>query len=163
VSCCPEHADLMLELARGRLDDERALQAETVRLVCASCSRTWEDTHSSDAFAAVEAAVEEAFAMFEPPVRRRHGWLAAAAAAVLAIGLGTTVLVWRSAEKSPRSAVGASSESTVLSALDFEDGVVSAANDADDAPTPAGPTESGSAVFRSDLESGDLSGWSSHS
>jgi hypothetical protein len=90
--------------------------------------------------------------------------LAAAAAAVLAIGLGTTTLMWRDGEVSPTGARSASTAGELLSAMDFEDGSTKETIAvADVASVEVGETDSEAAVFTSGLESGDLSGWSSNS
>jgi hypothetical protein len=158
VSNCPEHGDLMRKLARGCIDDERSLRAETVREECADCARWWNEAFSGEAYDVVDGAVAEAISSFFPPARRRYRWLAAAAAVVLAVGIGATSMLRRDAQTSPAYA------SDVVSTWDFEtgtlDGTVAAAGEA-----PDGSDESNgeAPVFVSDLESGDLSGWSSNS
>jgi hypothetical protein len=156
VSNCPEHGDLMRELARGCFDDERSLSSETVREECADCARWWNKTFSGEAYDEVEGAVTESIANFVPPARRRYRWLAAAAALVLAVGIGATSMLWRDAQTSPVIS------SDVVSTWNFEPGTldkaVAAVDDATDARNESNGT---SAIFVSDLESGDLSGWSS--
>jgi hypothetical protein len=158
VSNCPEHGDLMRELARGCFDDERSLRAETVREECADCARWWNEAFSGEAYDVVDRAVAEAISSFFPPARRRYRWLAAAAAVVLAVGIGATSILWRDAPTSPAYS------SDVVSTLDFEtgtlDGAVVAAGEA---PDGSDELNGEAPVFVSDLESGDLSGWSSNS
>ena len=153
VSNCHEHGDLMRDLARGRLDDERSLRAETVREECAECARWWNETFSGEAYDAVDGSVTEAISSFVPPARRRYRWLAAAAALVLVVGIGATSMLWRDAQTSPAHA------SDVVSTWDFEEaGLESiAVEGADDL------THTDEVVFENDLESGDLSSWSFHS
>ncbi len=114
MSNCPEHGDLMRDFARGCFDEERSMWAETVRENCADCARWWNKTFSGEAYGAVEGAVTESIASFVPPARRRYRWLAAAAALVLAVGIGATSMLWRSPQTSPTDA------SEVLSTWDFE-------------------------------------------
>jgi len=158
VSNCPEHGDLMRELARGCLDDERSIWAETVREDCVGCTRWWNEAFSGDAYAAVDGSVSEAISSFVPPARRHYRWFAIAAALVLAVGIGATSMLWRDAQPSPADA------SDVVSTWDFEAGAVDetvpaasestdGSDDSDDKP----------AVFVGDFESGDLSGWSTDS
>jgi hypothetical protein len=161
---CREHGNLVLELAQGRLDDREAMRAEQARVGCDHCSKWWSGTFGDDSLSVLDTAVDEVFSSWAPPTRRGHGWLAAAAAAVLAIGVGTTTLMWRDGEVSPTGARSASTAGELLSAMDFEDGVAEETNtDTDIAGNEFGETDGENAVFTSDLESGDLSAWSSHS
>jgi len=158
VSNCPEHGDLMRELACGCLDDERSIWAETMREDCADCARWWNEAFSGDAYDAVDGAVAEAISSFVPPARRRYRWLAAAAALVLAVGIGATSVLWRDPQTLPTNA------SEVVSTWDFEagalDGAVAAAGEITDG---SDDTDGTSAVFIGDFESGELSGWSANS
>ena len=164
VPNCPDHENLVLELARGLLDDREALRAETVRRDCAHCATWWSETFDTEAVAVVSSAVSESFSDFRAPARRRRAWLAAAAAAVLAVGIGTTTVLWRIAEDRQAGPIAAETNGVVLSTWDFENGVTPLqASPAADVPTPATERVGDPAVFTSDLESGDLSGWSSHS
>ena len=164
ASNCPEHGNLVLELARGRLDDRRAEEAETVRRDCAVCARWWDDTLGDEVVAGLDSVVAEVFQSFVPPRRRQFGWLAAAAAVVLAVGLGTTALLWHGAEIAPSGPASASTTGAVLSTWDFEDGdLETAAATVADTPTPGDQTRGEAVVFESGLESGSLSSWSSHS
>jgi len=161
---CPEHGSVMLELARGRLEDRRAMEAEAVRRDCTVCARWWDDTFGDGRTAELDAAVAEAFESFVRPRARRFGWLAAAAAVVLAVALGTTALLWHEADTTLSCSNSSSAASEVLSTWDFEDGELEAASVPESEPPTAVDRASGeTAVFRSDLESGDLSSWSTHS
>lgn len=162
MSICPEHGDLMRELARGHFDDERSLRAETVREECADCARWWNEAFSGEVYGAVDGAVAEAISSFVPPARRRYRWLAAAAAVVLAFGIGATSMLRRDAQTSPPYA------SDVVSTWDFEAGALdenfAAAGEAPgEAPDWNDEPNGESALFVSDMESGDLSGWSTNS
>jgi len=161
---CPEHGNRVLELARGRLDDRDAMRAEQARAACDHCSLWWRRTFGDGSLSVLDAAVEEVFSGWVPPARRRRAWLAAAAAAVLAIGLGATTLVWRDGEVSQAGHRTASTERDVVSVMDFENGTAEEAiTVADIAADTQGENDGEAAVFTSGLESGDLSGWSSHS
>ncbi len=161
---CPEHGNLVLELARGRLQDEEAVRAEQARTGCDHCAGWWDRSFGADSLSAIDTAVEEIFSSWTPPARRRHAWLAAAAAAVLAVGLGTTTLMWRDGQVAPTGARSALTAGELVSAMDFEDPDAAAKMVADDvAPEPVEEARSEAAVFVSGLESGDLSGWSSNS
>jgi len=75
---CPDHGSLVLDLALGRLEDERAGEAERVRDSCPSCNAWWRDRLSGGAVAEVDQAVAKAFEAFRPSGRRRSRlWLAA--------------------------------------------------------------------------------------
>lgn len=155
---CPEHGNLMRDLARGVLDDERALTAEAVRSECGHCGRWWCEAFACEAYERVDRALAESIADFAPPARRRPGWLAVAAAVVLAIGVGATSMLWRGERTSPGLADG------VVSTWDFEAGTVESTHGAATEVGGRGErTGNEFAVFVSGLESGDLSAWSSHS
>jgi hypothetical protein len=107
--------------------------------------------------ASVDQAVGEVFAEFAAPVRSRR-WLAAAAAAVLAVGVGGTALLWDRG-----GAVPTPSSSQAAVALDFESGDLSGLVVVEH-QTPDGELPPATdAVFESDLEDGDLSGWTTSS
>jgi hypothetical protein len=158
VSNCPEHGEEMRDLALGLLDDDASLRAETVREGCSECARWWHEAFSGEAYDGVDGAVAEAISSFAPPVRRRYRWLAAAAALVLAVGIGATSMLWRDAQPSPAHV------SDVVSTWDFEPGTLKEATAVADEATEASDESNGKqAVFVGDFESGDLSGWSTGS
>lgn len=164
ASCCPDHGDLMLELALGRLDDGEAERAEGLRTSCAGCRQLWSSSFDESALAVVDAAVAGAFAGFRAPRYRRRGWWAAAAAAVLVLGIGATSLLWRGGEDPAAASRQSAVSGAVLSVWDFEDGTLAA----EVSPTVVEArvqtaTEGEGAVFTNDLESGDLASWSFHS
>ena len=164
VPNCPDHENLVLELARGLLDDREALRAENVRKGCTHCKAWWSETFDSDAVSIVSSAVSESFSSFRAPARRRRTWLAAAAAAVLVVGIGATTVLWRDSGQRQAGPVTPEVSGDVLATWDFENGTVSAVPaSVSDVPTPDAEHAGDPAVFNSDLESGDLSGWSSHS
>ena len=101
---CPEHARLVLDLALGRLDDGSAAEAEAARETCPVCQTWWRTEFGGEDMAPVDAAVASVFGDLELPDRRRgHGWLALAAAAVMALGAATLWLVQSPATQSPRT------------------------------------------------------------
>lgn len=162
VPTCPDHGKRMLDLACGRLDDADAMEAELVRESCPHCGAWWSTAFPDDATSRVDAAVEQAFAEFSPAAGRRRAWLAAAAVAVLTVGIGATTMLWRGAEVAPAAAEKAPAAGAVLSVWDFEDGRL-VPTSAAVVPTPDAPGEVDEAVFINDLESGDLSSWTFHS
>ncbi len=155
VPICPDHADLMRELARGHLDDEQSLRAETIREECSECARWWNEAFSGEAYDAVDRAVAEVISGFAPAARRRYRGLAAAAGLVLAAGVGALSLLWRDAETSSVT------PGEVVSTWDFEtigpDEVVTIGGEATNGVDNVHSTD---AMFSSDFESGDLGGWS---
>ncbi len=158
MSNCPEHGDLMRELARGCLDDERSIWAEAVREGCPDCARWWHQDFSGEAYNVIDGAVAEAISSFVPPARRRYGWFAAAAALVLAVGVATTSMLWRDTQ--PSSSIS----SDVVSTWDFEAGTLNEAVAATGEVTAGSDEANGKqAVFVGDFESGDLSSWSTSS
>jgi len=164
VQCCPDHGDLMLELALGRLDEGDGVRAEALRATCAGCRQWWESTFDEPSLAAVDAAVVKAFAGFRAPRRLRSGWWTAAAAALLVLAIGSASLLWRAEGTTTIASQPSATSDTVLSAWDFENGALTAA------AAPAGREvivqssgDAEGAVFTNDLESGDLASWSFHS
>jgi hypothetical protein len=89
---CPDHGSLVLDLALGRLEDERTDEAERVGDSCPSCNAWWLDRLSGGAVAEVDQAVAKAFEAFRPSGRRRSRLWLAAAAVVLVLAAG---LLWR--------------------------------------------------------------------
>ncbi len=164
VPTCPEHGNLVLDLARGRLNDADAMDADLVRESCPNCAGWWNTTFSDRATTDVDTAVAQAFADFTPVAgRRRHGWLAAAAAAVLVVGIGTTTMLWRGGEVTPLVAEQGAAAEAVLSTFDFEDGAFAPTTEAAVVDASGDRLETSESVFVSDLENGDLGSWTSHS
>ena len=73
VRHCPEHQQLMLDLARGRLDDEAGCRAEELRERCPECAAWWRSMMDDTALAEIGRGVDEGFAAFAPPRRRSCG------------------------------------------------------------------------------------------
>lgn len=160
---CPHHGNLVLDLARGRLKDADALEADLQRESCPHCAAWWDATFSAVATSRVDAAVQQGFADFSPLAGRRRVWLAVAVAAVLAVVVGTTTMLWHGGAAAPVVAGKTPAAEAVLSTWDFESGSLTPTTTAAVAPTPGDRGASGEAVFINDLESGDLSSWTSHS
>ena len=185
--CCPDHHDLVLDLARGRLDDEAAARAETVRRTCPTCAAWWHEQLEGELAAAVDEVVAAALAGLELPARwPRRGWLAAAAALVMALGAGGLWLAQRPEPVTP----GPDHLVAAIEAFDFESPAtrpelvvsqagpvkperapveaapqtsvpIPAADVRVAAVTPARPAaaDAGSPIFAGDFETGDLGGW----
>ncbi len=161
---CPEHGNLVLDLARGRLNDAEAVRADVVRGSCPLCAGWWDEAFSDPATASVDSAVAEAFSVFKPPAAGRRVWLAAAAAAVLAVGVGITTMLWHGGEAAPPIAAGrVPGAEEVLSVWDFEDGALTPNAAAVVSSEPADRADADEAVYANDLESGDLGSWTFHS
>ena len=102
---CPDHGRLVLDLALGRLDDAAAFEAESISESCPVCREWWREQFSSDAAAVVDEAVAVTFSDLQLPARRRgYGWMAAAAAVVMTLGVGT---IWVSQGKGSMDEVAA--------------------------------------------------------
>ena len=84
---CPEHGELVRQLALGRLDDAASAEAEAVVEECEHCAAWWQrETSPSDA---VRAAVCDGLAELELPRHRRVlPYAVAAAAAAVLVGGG---------------------------------------------------------------------------
>jgi hypothetical protein len=118
VPDCPEHGRLVLDLALGRLDDASATEAESIRERCPVCRAWWRAELDGEAAEVVDRAVVEALGSLELPRRtRRFGWAAAAAAVVMALGVGA---IWR-AEQPREVAPTAPERVAVIRSFDFED------------------------------------------
>jgi hypothetical protein len=114
---CPDHGRLALDLALGRLDDDAALEADEVRSSCPVCGGWWGAQFDGDTVAAVDHAVEAGLSDLELPARRPSGgWLAAAAVAVMAVGVAT---LWFSRPAAPVRPAPSSQVASIRS-LDFE-------------------------------------------
>ncbi|MCU0302909.1 MAG: hypothetical protein MUC56_02470 [Thermoanaerobaculales bacterium] len=140
---CPDHGRLALDLALGRLDDQAALEAERALGSCPHCRAWWGDRLEGEAVAMVDEAVAAALAGLRLPGRRRgHGWVALAAALVMAIG-ATTLWLAR------RPVVGPASPETpvrvaVITTFDFE---APATTPAERGPALAGEPGAAEPVF----------------
>jgi hypothetical protein len=90
---CPDHAALVLGLARGRLDDPAAEEAEQARRTCPVCAAWWREHLEGPSARVVADTVAQTFSGFQAPRRRlRRAWLAAAAAVILAL---SGAILWR--------------------------------------------------------------------
>jgi hypothetical protein len=158
---CPDHGRRVLDLAQGRLDDASAAEAERILESCPRCGEWWSETLEGDAALTVDAAVDHAFASFQPPRRRIPIWMPAAAALLLMVGAG---LIWSPGDRDPASiGDGAGTADLVRESFDGDvdgDGVVSVSDLGfelvSDEAIQQGP------IFSDDVDSGDLSAWSSN-
>lgn len=173
---CPDHGRLVVDLALGRLDSADSERADDVSRRCPDCSSWWR-REIGDASAAVDVGVAEAFAAFVPPVAsRRPVWLrlAAVAVVVLACGLGWE-LRHASSGSQPTSSEslivvgqvgpipdvnrdGRQDASDILAALQAEKPSTERPVSRD-IPTVV---KDGSTLHGDGMETGSLSGWSSH-
>lgn len=165
---CPHHEQLMLRLALGELDALDETRAEQVRSSCRECADWWTAHQEGQAADIVARVVDEVFASFEPPKKRvRYEWLPLTAAAMLAIAIG----VFRQ-EPVPQTSRSSSAvpASSVLAEEFFES--ASAMVDAGptlvslpfEEPLPGADLEGDVGMILGEShESGDFTGWSSHS
>lgn len=119
---CPEHDRLVLDLALGRLDDGAAAEAEVVSETCPVCRAWWQEQFEGEVAAAVDGAVASVFENLDLPERRRsHGWLALAAAMIMALGAATLWLVQNPGTAGPGlpNSVGVE-RVAVIQSMDFE-------------------------------------------
>jgi hypothetical protein len=115
---CPEHGRLVLDLALGRLADDEAVRAEKVRYDCSVCRDWWREQFEGEDAALIDEAVASVFADLDLPTRRRkHGWLAVAAAAVMTVGVGA---LWMARDPQPVEPA-AVEQSAAIQVINFED------------------------------------------
>ena len=115
---CPDHGRLALDLALGRLDGVESTAAEIVSSSCPTCRAWWRENLEGEAADLVDRAVAGVFAELQLPGRQRgHRWLAAAAAAVMTLGVGTLWLI----ERSPSVNPVAPERTAAIQTINFED------------------------------------------
>jgi hypothetical protein len=160
---CPDHGRIVLDLAQGRLDDLRAAEAEQILESCPVCASWWQANLEGEAVLGVDHVVEHAFAAFQPPRRRRIAlWMPAAAALLIMVGAG---LLWNAGDRDPVS-VDRSSGGVELVRGSFDgdvngDGVVGVTDSGFELVSDEASADS--PIFESNVDSGDLAGWSSRS
>lgn len=162
---CPEHGRLVLDLLRGRLEDELAAAAEVARRDCAACHAWWERCFGSEDFAAVDAAAAEVFSRFGATRHRRPVRWIAAAAVFLGLTLGVLALFFQGGS-APRTESQEAAElifaeaAEVIFAAGFESGVTPESLQIAIEPADAGQPGATEAIFAADFEAGDLGPWS---
>ena len=180
---CPEHGRLVLDLALGRLEDDAAARAEAVSETCPICRAWWQQQFGGAVTEAVDDAVAATFSDLQLPARRRnHGWMAAAAAIVMAFGVGT---LWVSQRATKADDVAAPRVASIQT-LDFEIPdtvgefatievpdpdpapvvravfprvIVDETVIAESSPTVVAVEESSKVLFAGSFETGDLGAW----
>jgi len=180
---CPDHGRLVLDLALGRLDDAAVFEAETISESCPVCREWWREQFCGDVAAVVDEAVAVTFSDLQLPRRRRvYGWMAAAAAVVMTLGVGT---IWVSQGTGSMDEVAAPRVASIR-AITFEPSDATAEFIQIEAPDPepvpigrpaaqeslveeiliaeAAPAEfvvdrPSDALFAGGFESGDLGAW----
>ena len=158
---CLHHGRTALDLAQGRLDDVSAAEAEQILASCPVCSAWWSTNLEGTAAHSVDEAVDQAFAAFQPPRRRRIPvWMPAAAALLLMVGAG---LLWSPANPDPVSADHPTGTTEfVHESFDGDvdgDGVVGVSDLGFD--LISGEAQADGSIFEDNVDSGDLSNWSS--
>lgn len=156
---CPEHDRLVLELARGRLDGDRATAAERVRRECPACRSWWQDFLAGEQAAVVDSAVAEAFAGFEAP-RRSHPqrWLAAAAV-FFALVLGFLFFQHQGGHEALGGEIQVAADEIFTEGFESNGRVFSVALE----PTSGEAQGSGDRIFAGSFEAGNFSAWSPES
>jgi len=180
---CPDHDRLALDLALGRLDDEAAIEAESISESCPVCRAWWHEQFGGEAVEAVDHVVSVTFGDLQLPTRRHHhGWMAVAAALVMAVGGGT---LWVSQHATTTHNTAAARTASIQT-LDFEipeavsefavieipdpdpepevtvrveEKVVAEIVVAEASPTKAAGDEASKTLFAGGFESGDLGAW----
>ena len=174
---CPDHGRLVVDLALGRLDNAASDRADDVSRQCPECSGWWR-REIGDSSAAVDVGVADAFAAFVPPVAsRRPVWLrlAAVAVVVLACGLGWELRHASSGSQATSSESlivvgqvgpipdvnhdGRQDAADILAALRAE---VPSAEGPISRDVPTVVNKDGSILHGDGMETGSLSGWTSH-
>jgi hypothetical protein len=181
---CPDHGRLVLDLALGRLDDGASVTAESLSESCPVCREWWREQFDSDAAATVDKAVAATFSDLRLPARRRgYGWMAAAAAVVMSLGVGSIWMLQGPTNlgdevAAPRVASirtitfepsDAAAEFILIEAPDPEPDPVERQTTqeplageilvAEAAPAEAAVDRSSGVVFAGGFETGDLGGW----
>ena len=176
---CPAHGELVLRLAQGLLGDTDAARAEQVGEDCEHCSAWWLEELGPESTRLVDLGVGEAIRDFRPTqTRKSHQWNYLAAAAIVALAVGTMIFSPKVREMRPgsESVATADSREVVESELILSEGfetelslmpVVGDAAQADLEPystlDPSSEEEGGGTIFTDDLEEGTFDGWSQHS
>ena len=176
---CPAHDELVLQLAQGLLEGTDAAHAEQIREECEHCSTWWQEELVSQSTRQVDLAVQEALRDFRSPrTRRSHQWDYVAAAAVVALVVGTMIFsptaremrVGREPVTTPVALEVVKSD--LIRSEGFEDGLNltpintgAAQADLESHPTSnrSSAEKASDTIFTDDLEDGNSSGWSQHS
>lgn len=156
---CADHGPLILDYVRGNLDEAHGLRAEVVLADCPDCRAWMNSEFSGPAFAVIDDAVNLGLKTATLPDRRgRLGWLAAAAAIlVIAGGLTVLQLPHRSTPMMPDRQD--QTHSTRIVSFDFESGAVSNAAVTTEETSAAAEADP---LFSDDLEDGGAGSWTFH-
>lgn len=183
---CPQHGEIVLDLARGLISPSRAVHVEQIRVECEQCSAWWAVELDSRNFPKIDASVEETLRAFVPPQRQRRvrkDYLVAAATVALAAGIllfaSDTSVSRRGGEIADQAVVGLSGQSSavfvepdLILSEGFETHIEGRglivqvgleAEGAGDDLHPSTEERSPDTIFRSGLEVGGLEAWNDHS
>lgn len=164
---CPDHGQVMLDLALGNLQGCEAERAESLLDECPICRQWWVSALEGDSASDLARVVEQVFASFQAVERRKRvGWMPLAAAALIALAVA---LVLQTRPPSAPDDPGTHSDQAVLFVESFEPATVGSTEDNPalvslqfETTSPAPVPEDDSAVIAGEnLETGDLAGWSS--
>ena len=159
---CTDHGSLILDYVRGTLSEADGLRAETVLGNCRKCQEWMGREFSGSAFATVDDAVRQGLDTTALPHRNnRLGWLAAAAAIVVVAG-GLTMLQLPGGSITKVGDQQDQSRSAQIVTFDFEGGTVSSAVPAIDETSAVVDAVEADSLFSDDLEDGGTGSWTVH-
>ncbi len=159
---CTDHGSLILDYVRGNLSEADGLRAETVLGDCGKCQEWMDHEFSGPAFATVDNAVGQGLETTALPHRHnRFGWLAAAAAIVVVAG-GLTMLQFPGGSVTMVIDQQDQSRSAQIVTFDFEGGTVSSAAPAIEETSVTVDAVEADTLFSDDLEDGGTGSWTVH-
>ncbi|MEN8163068.1 MAG: hypothetical protein ABFS37_02985 [Acidobacteriota bacterium] len=159
---CTDHGSLILEYVRGNLSEAEGLRAEAVLGDCRECQAWMDREFSGAAFGTVDDAIGQGLDTITLPDRRRHfGWLAAAAAILMVAG-GMTML--QIPDQSIPMVVDQQDQnrSTQIVTFDFEGGPGSSTAVNIGETSAAAEAVEADPLFADDLEDGGAGSWTIH-
>ena len=159
---CTDHGLLILDYVRGKLSEADGLRAETVLGDCRTCQEWMDNEFSGPAFNTVDQAVATELKSVALPNRRhRFGWAAAAAAIVMVAG-GLTMMQL----PGPSIPAGVDQQgqdhSTQIVTFDFEAGNIGGARPAIDKVSAVVEAVETDPLFSDNLEDGGTGSWTVH-
>ena len=159
---CTAHGSFILEYVRGILNEADGLRAERILRDCPDC-QAWVDTQfSGPAFDLVDQAVGIGLESATLPDRRhRFGWVAAAAALVMVAG-GLTMMQLPDHSISTGTTQPGQDHSAQIVTFDFEAGSIGGAMPAIDEASAAAQAVETDPLFSDNLEDGGTGSWTIH-
>lgn len=159
---CTDHGSLILDYVRGNLSEADGLRAETVLGDCRRCQEWMDHEFSGPAFTTVDDAVGQGLDTTALPHRHnRFGWLAAAAAIVVVAG-GLTMLQLPGGSITMMVNQPDQSHPAQIVTFDFEGGTVGDTAQAIEETSVAVDAVEAESLFSEDLEDGGTGSWTVH-